>query len=857
MNIHLKKYRVYLIVSGIMLLMVLFGLMINDSIPFGNNFPFSGNGFFQDFAQFINAINMIKSGKVFNLLDYSTGFTFDNYGMRSYSLSFFLLQPWLYLIYYIVPEAFYIHVFLLYYVISFVIPGPIFVYYLSHRRSGAVVKSDSPILIVVGLCYGMALCSISSYIYMFRFMIFIPVIFLGIERIVYDRSSKLYILAMAYYMALDAYYAFIMCVFSVFYFLILEHKTWRRFLRNLIRFAISSLTSACLSAAFLIPYFIRTRYSPYGSFDNSKPNILNLFGFILYPLADFRIGNPGIVVSSDEYRANIYCGILVLLLCPLYITLKDINIGHRIKFIILVLFIYFGFDNQLLNYIMHGFHYQWQVPNRFAAFFVFLLLYMFTDVILRFDDLRRKHIILSALYMSGILIFAYYTACNEESNIVSNFEEYKFSLIFVAIYVLIILLFGLKQKINLSRPILCMVLAIEVLVSSIPGMIHVFEAGDNQYELQYVNDIKQLAERHSDVKEPYVLIERPGEVYNQNIADMTGTHSLSFYTSSSYRQQFDLLFRWGILFSKNITYYNAGSPLADMILHVKYHVINLENNMAKSEYTPVDKENNTILCQNPYYLPLGIIMDEQLIGNWALKSETYRNFGSSFERDNEFAHSFGVSNLYDIFTVERVDDPGDNKTYYRAIEDSERNALYHLHVDDSINGKLYIQIAQALEFIGEVSEQNGHDIYFSVPYATNIGITDSLDIGILNEENFRSLYDILSEDTVKMLEYNSSSIVATTDSPKGGLLYMAMPDYPGFTAYIDGKEVDIVHIMDGIGIRVASGRHVVELKYLPEGVVVGWQISVITALFILIYKLLKIKKKMDNKEPKIEVKDEK
>ena len=837
----ITRYRAYIIVVLVSFLVMCLGMVIQGCMPFGDKFPLAGNGYFQDYANFLNAVKQLKAGRFFGFLDYGVGLTFEN-------TEVYYLRPWLYPVYYFAPESMYVYVFFFQFALFFILPGPIFIYYLTHRRSGSVIDINNPVLIVLGLCYALSVYSISFFIYVFRYMMVIPIIFLGIEKIVYDRSSKLYIISLTYYMIMDAYYAFILCIFSGLYFLILKHNDIKTFLKNTLRFGVSSVCCAGLSSAFLIPYFLKTRNSPYGSNDGAFPSMIKWFGSIFYPLSEFRVANTGMVTSPYEYRANIYCGILVVLLFPVYVFLKEIDLSTRIKKILLLILIYIGFDNQLINYIFHGFHYQWQVPNRFSCFFVFILLVIFSDVLIHFRDIDKKKLLGSCLISGVILITSYCFGANNTDISDQGLNAYYFSFVFLAAYFVIVLLYSLSIIKKYAYSLLCIVLLFEVIISSIPTFMRTFESPMNDYEINYVSDMSKIVERHPDMSLPYVATERPGEFYNQNIAYMTDSHSVSYYSSRSLRQNFDLMFRWGMLFSNNITYYTSGSPLADMMLHVKYHVVNSESAISKSPYVPIDCENNLYLFENPYYLPLGTLMDEESISDWAVKSETYRNYSSSFERDNSFAKAFGVGDLYDTFVIDLYKDGmTDTDSYYSVEVDAEGNVLYSFHFGDDIKGKLYLQIAQALEYIGD-SVEEGNDLYFYAQKTINLGIEDSMQIGMLNEDNLSELYNrmINSSMTDQTYEGNRISGIVNADSDK--LLYLSMPDFPGFTAYVDGVETEIVHTMDGIGIRVGEGKHFIELKYVPEGFVLGWQVSFIFAMLLLIYKLVKVKDKFEDKE---------
>ena len=73
---------------------------------------------------------------------------------------------------------------------------------------------------------------------------------------------------------------------------------------------------------------------------------------------------------------------------------------EKIKKTLFLCFTYLAFDNELLNFIFHGFHHQWQVPNRFAAFFIVILLLIFNDIIDEIGEISKKKVAASVMILS-------------------------------------------------------------------------------------------------------------------------------------------------------------------------------------------------------------------------------------------------------------------------------------------------------------------------------------------------------------------------------------------------------------------------------------------------------------------------
>lgn len=65
-----------------------------------------------------------------------------------------------------------------------------------------------------------------------------------------------------------------------------------------------------------------------------------------------------------------------------------------------------SFNNTLLNYIWHGFHDQYGIPNRFSFLFIFILLSMGYEAIANTDKKQIPGIALGIIVAFGLLVYA-------------------------------------------------------------------------------------------------------------------------------------------------------------------------------------------------------------------------------------------------------------------------------------------------------------------------------------------------------------------------------------------------------------------------------------------------------------------
>lgn len=88
----------------------------------------------------------------------------------------------------------------------------------------------------------------------------------------------------------------------------------------------------------------------------------------------------------------------------------------------------------------------------------------------------------------------------------------------------------------------------------------------------------------------------------------------------------------------------------------------------------------------------------------------------------------------------------------------------------------------------------------------------------------------LSESKAEVVLFTANKIIINTYNDQSSLLVLTDIYYPGWHAFVDGKETHIYRA-DGLvrTIFVPSGNHSVEFSYMPQSFVIGLSISLITA----------------------------
>lgn len=179
----------------------------------------------------------------------------------------------------------------------------------------------------------------------------LPLILLGLRKISRRESPLLYILALAYSLYCNFYIGFMLCLFSLLYFiwLVLEN---REALRASGSFIISSLLSAGLAAVMLIPAYVSIAggYSVFSLNDASLSRLNSLFSVLL------KLYTGAVSFEQMRYgQPNIYIGIPVLLFAISFFLNPAVPFRKRLSGAFLPGIILISFIVKPLYLVWHGF----------------------------------------------------------------------------------------------------------------------------------------------------------------------------------------------------------------------------------------------------------------------------------------------------------------------------------------------------------------------------------------------------------------------------------------------------------------------------------------------------------------------
>lgn len=732
-----------------------------------------------------------------------------------------------------------------------------------------------------------------------------PIVMLGIWYIINENKSLTYVLSLAYIMMTNYYMAYMTCILSVIFFLyfyfssrtlgdklhtdiILKDK-YKKSLKTRVlnstfmmrgaNFAASSVLAAMIVAFALLPVFfvLQNSSATSSNFPTSFSSYFSIFDFLANHLAGVT---PTIRSSGDAVFPNVYCGILTLVLVPLFMFSNRFTHREKIATATVAAVFFLSFNINYLNFIWHGFHFPNDLPYRFSFAYSFFLLYVAYRVFTQIDKIPAKSILASAAGVAGFAVLVEKIgSANADLKVVWT------SVIFAIIYA-VVLVFIKNPKYVKSSILLLLITSVcaEILIADTPNykVTQTKSAYTSSYE-----DTEGAID---------IIKEKEGEdtFYRMELVTLLTRMDnswfyypgVSAFTSMAYEDVAALQDKLGLYGNKINSYtYNMQTGLYNSMLSIKY-VVNNASYVATDNYKPdfsgdflytkVGEYDNMTVYMNNYWLPVAFAVDENTDILWNYSDE------NPFAVQNDFYFlASGVENLLEpvagtpeLFTnIDSVSDEdiADGQfSIYKTDTSSATNEISFVYdVTEGQNVYVYFDGNSNVESI--LVSKDGFTYNQSVsgkPYVLNVGYVEegesvylsySIKDGVnntnitqyvygLKESRMEEAYNnIVANGTLNVTVNDEDYIKGTINLAKGSMLYTSVPYDKGWSVYVDGVEISeesIVKIGDALmGVKMESGEHTVEFKYTPSGLVVGVVITVLGVLILMILLILKKKKR--------------
>ncbi|KJQ77852.1 ABC transporter permease [Streptococcus infantis] len=710
-------------------------------------------------------------------------------------------------------------------------------------------------------------------------MVMLPLVLIGVEQVLDNKSPKGYIGMLALSLFVQFYMGYMTCIFVVIYalFYIIRSENLRNkkvILTRIGKLAAASILAVGIVSAVLLPILIslvstkgglqstlrfdwKLQINPFeilaklflGAFDNTSwpagPNLPNIyvasFGLLgtLYYFISSKISKWSKIAAS-------FVLVVFLISCAHEFTSKLWHMGQNPA----------------------GFFYRF---SWIIAFFLVYLAYLSLREVEKFT--KREA---SFLLISGAVIFSIVQL--QQHSFLTVWQRLATILIFV---VLLAALF--YPKVKRAWMIIAALTVVELtanaaLVQSRVGYTDAYKYHDAVLQLKEA--INPIRPDHSD----FYRINKSFNLSKNDpfMVDYPGLSVFSSNLENSTRDLFDRLGNNGI----NATTYYQGTPFQDALFSVKYLVTpkpvlkedypdtsklyvfgNMVTRKDVTTKAPVYEAARTKTFETGLILPIAYGVNDATVN---VKLENHQ----PIQNQNKIVQAMGATsenylavlgaNEMKLDNMEVVD-PSKPETYKRIDSSKPGTITYHLvpqsaedywvaipqklsHTDKNkvrvmLNGKNYefqdkfqqtqfIQIAhnsvgQPTDLTIEIDSDNEYNLSGLRLARSNAALANR----IIQERQLQG---------IKLTYWDNRSFKGTVNITDDSTWMMtSIPYEKGWTVKVDGKVVETAKVWDSLlAYKITPGEHTIEMSYLPDGFVVGFLISILsTSLYgFAIYK---------------------
>jgi uncharacterized membrane protein YfhO len=109
-------------------------------------------------------------------------------------------------------------------------------------------------------------------------------------------------------------------------------------------------------------------------------------------------------------------------------------------------------------------------------------------------------------------------------------------------------------------------------------------------------------------------------------------------------------------------------------------------------------------------------------------------------------------------------------------------------------------------------------------------------VAVVNDDVLRAAAEKLRQHEMQINEIRDGYILANYKASNNCLLFTSIPYDKGWELFINGDKAEPIELQNAfLGIMVPEGSNVIELRYTPPGLILGFGVSVIAILLLLIY----------------------
>lgn len=791
----------------VIIMLVIF--VIRGIFPFGDRSFLFSDMYHQYMPFFSEFIDKIKAGEG---LDYSYQV---GIGSNFLALYIYYLASPLHWLAFLVPKAYLMEFMSYLAVIKIGLAGLSAFYYLQkHFRT----KDAAALCFAVFYALSGFMAAYNWNIMWLDCVALLPLIVLGLEMLVKEGRCTLYCVTLALSIFTNYYISIMICIFLVLYFLVLL-LTEKRSFRIVGNFALYSLLAGGLAAVLLIPEVCAILETDFGDMD--FPKKLESYFSVLDILARHCM-----CVTTERGLAhwpNIYCGVAVFLLLPMYALNHKIPIRRRFGMLAAAGIMLLSFGTNVLDFIWHGMNYPDSLPARQSFIYIFLMITMCYEAYRHMEETEPKHILYSYLAAVVFLLFCEKFVDNEDFSVGVE----MLSLLFVTIYAVLLYLYrtgeGRRWRFVLGWFALLAVIA----ESSINTINTTVGTTSRSAYLGQQKDYKALYGLTREREEGFYRVEKFTRK-TKNDGTLAGYPTASVFSSTLNSYVMDMYKRLGMRHSKVFYGYDGATALTAALLNVNY-MFGESDKYGNALYTLLEQSGDIYLYESNATLPFGYVAP----AGYDLP-EGYAN--SALRLQNKMVKDLGLEGT--LFKKVNSGDSGDD-----VVVTAKEAGIYYAIITNSGTKKV-AALGGRLEEEKYNDLKRGCILYLGyLDKGDTVTLTNddedddtpniAADVYIMDEELLDKALEKLSGQHLTHVEYDSTHVTGKLTLTEAGRLILSIPYEDGWTVLLNGDKVEPALFGGALmAFDLEPGEYTLEMSYVPEG---KWAGIAVSAISIVIF----------------------
>lgn len=701
-------------------------------------------------------------------------------------------------------------------------------------------------------------------------VILLPLVALSLHSMLEKKRMAPFTVCMALCFLTQFYIGFMIAVFSTIYLVseLIKRRelTLREFWSRFWRFALSGIFAAGIAAVLLLPTYLSLQYVYYyietGSVGPTVLNPLDVFGKLFFGSYDtITYGLP-----------NLFCGMLTLLLVPLYFCNR--LIAGREKWVSACVLGVLLLSMMIwpINLFWHGGDEPTWFPYRYSFVVCFYLLILAARAVQELEGITAGHIVLSAALPAAFAAFLLLITSsdwlyegldavglkallpNTRSDVTVMVTVSSAGLL--AVYGAVLLL--LKYKPGWKRGIgaaLCVLVSMEMCANA-GKTIHCIDR-ELPYDdhSKYENHLKVVGEEIQAVKEldgGWYRLENH-DMRNANDALSLDYNGLAHYSSFTNQKTSRFVNHLGMVSTVQNRFwrYFGASSVTDSLFGVKYVLGSEERRAGFTRIRSFDSGKN--IYRNENALSLGYMVDSAL-QEFTYDPEEYAPCRLLNEllsaMTGEEQEIYTPIPLGECIPTDNLDLQEQGEWEYITSNNGYAGTMRYRYVNPKAqNLCFYIKSAGLLDtttvyvngmplngtgydFVGLMDLgyfEAGEEVVVSFSINRSPVMLQTPQLYGFDADRFAQLCDTLREHQMFDIRQENSSVRGRVDAGEGGLFFASIPADPGFSVMVDGQPAELVRIADAfLAVNLTAGEHEIEFTFTPQGLPAGAAISVVS-----------------------------